>query len=63
MFRSTARFFYTNLRSFTKLEEMNKHLVLQRATHLVVYFRSSWNSQCEITDKHVNDLAGNNRFL
>lgn len=32
-------------------------------THCLVYFRSNWNPQCEITDQHINNLAGENRFL
>ncbi len=42
---------------------MNTHLLKNKYTHLLVYFRSSWNPQCDITDQHITQLAGENRFL
>ena len=63
MLRTTARLFYANLRSFTVLEELNAHLSKHRFSHVLVYFRSTWNPQCEITDQHVDRLVSQHRFL
>ena len=58
MFRVTSKFFYNNLRNYTSLEELNSLLAKNQYSHLMVYFRSNWNQQCEITDQHVDKLAG-----
>lgn len=63
MFRVSTRFLYSNLRSFTVLEELNAHLAKQQYAHTLVYFRASWNPQCEIADQQLNQLAAKNRFL
>lgn len=63
MLRYTTRYLYSNLHSFNNLEALNTHLLQKQYAHVLVYFRSSWNPQCEITDQHLNNLAAKNRFL
>ena len=63
MLRFTTRFLYSNLKSFTSLEELNSHLNKERYTHTLVYFRSSWNPQCEQADQQLNNLVSQNNFL
>lgn len=63
MLRYTTRFLYSNLKSFSSLEALNTHLDKERSTHTLVYFRASWNPQCEVSDQQLNQLAANNKFL
>lgn len=63
MLRVATRFCYSNLRNFSNLEELNAHLLKNRYAHVLVYFRSNWNPQCEEADAQVDKLAGENRFL
>lgn len=63
MLKYTARFLYSNLKSFTSLEELNQHLLKNKFAHALVYFRASWNPQCIVADQQLTNLAGKNRFL
>ena len=63
MFRIATKFCYTNLKNFSSLETLNSHLNKNKFSHVLVYFRSNWNPQCEITDQHIVDIASENRFL
>ena len=63
MFRFTTRYLYSNLRNFSNLEELNAFLLKNQFSHTLVYFRASWNPQCEIADQQLNNLAAKNRFL
>jgi hypothetical protein len=57
MFRTVLRRFYSNLKSFDNLEQLNHYLAANRFAHTLVYFRANWNPNCTLTDQHVNKLA------
>ena len=57
MFRTVIRRFYSNLKSFDNLEQLNHYLAANKFPHTLVYFRANWNPNCTLTDQHVNKLA------
>lgn len=57
MFRSVLKRFYSNLKSFENLEELNHYLAANKFPHTLVYFRANWNPNCTLTDQHINKLA------
>ena len=63
MLRIVSRFAYTNLHNFTELEALNSHLSKHRYPHVMVYFRSSWNPECDVADQQVNRFASENRHV
>lgn len=63
MFKVVQRYLYSNLRSYSNLEELNAFLLKNKFAHSLVYFRSNWNPQCEIADQQVTKLAAENRHL
>lgn len=49
--------FASNLKTFDKLEELNKYLAARQAPQTVVYFRAAWNPQCEQADQDILKFA------
>ena len=44
---------FSNLKSFTSLEEMNKYLLHHKHPMTVVYFRANWNPNCIQADRDL----------
>lgn len=63
MLGNTLRRFASNLKSFQKLEDMNKYLKVNKPCQYVVYFRANWNPQCQEADKHAAQLAASHGNL
>jgi len=63
MFRSVLKRFYSNLKSFDNLEELNHYLAANKFAHTLVYFRANWNPNCTLTDQHINKLASEQNAL
>lgn len=53
MLTKVIRRFASNLKTFESLEDLNKYLNATKASQTVVYFRASWNPQCEQADQHL----------